>query len=268
LYAKAVAALDEPAGQLRARHLEATLEELTRELATRDREQLRVYLDATKDALSEADDAVTSTHEDAIFAKNVLTELTGRTGADELQQELSQATAQVLDIVEDCITTRLMHHLLTQELGAYLESHRNPVLERAGSYLKRLTQGRFVGLRTEGEGTDRSLVVVGADDADYETTALSEGTASQLYLALSLAGVLEVEQERRQAGLETVPIMLDDVLMAFDDERAASALDLLAEIGQEQQIVLFTHHAAVKDQVASIAEAASVISLAAPAILE
>jgi uncharacterized protein YhaN len=44
------------------------------------------------------------------------------------------------------------------------------------------------------------------------------GTASQLYLALSLAGVLEVEQERRQAGQETVPIMLDDVLMAFDDE--------------------------------------------------
>ena len=62
--------------------------------------------------------------------------------------------------------------------------------------------------------------------------------------------------------------MLDDVLMAFDDERAASALDLLAEIGEEQQIVLFTHHAAVKEQVASIAGAARVISLAAPAFLE
>ncbi len=54
--------------------------------------------------------------------------------------------------------------------------------------------------------------------------------------------------------------MLDDVLMAFDDERAASALNLLAEIGEEQQIVLFTHHAAVKDQVASISQAASVIA--------
>jgi uncharacterized protein YhaN len=200
--------------------------------------------------------------------KNVLDELTGRTGADALQQELSQATAEVLDIVEDCATTLLMHHLLTQELRAYLESHRNPVLERAGSYLSRLTQGRFTRLRADGEGTDRSLVVVGADDADYETTALSEGTASQLYLALSLAGVLEVEQERRQAGQETVPIMLDDVLMAFDDERAGSALDLLAEIGEEQQIVLFTHHAAVKEQAGSIARAVRVISLAAPAFLE
>jgi uncharacterized protein YhaN len=260
-HAEAVAALEGPAGQLRARHLEDTFDELTAELASRNREQLGVDLDAAEEALSAADDAVTAAQENAICVRNVLDELTRRTGADALQQELSQATAQVLDIVEDCATTRLMHHLLTQELRAYLECHRNPVLERAGSYLSRLTQGRFTGLRADGEGTNRSLVVVGADDADYETTALSEGTASQLYLALSLAGVLEVEQERRRADQETVPIMLDDVLMAFDDERAASALDLLAEIGEEQQIVLLTHHAAVKEQAGSIVGAARVISL-------
>ncbi len=267
-HAEAVAAVGVPEGQLRARHPEATLHELTEELAIWDREQLGVDLVATKDALSEADDAVNAAQEDAIDAKNVINELKGRTGADALQQEVSQATARVLDIVEDYATTRLMHHLLTQELRAYLESHRNPVLERAGSYLSRLTQGRFVGLRADGEGTGRSLVVIGADNADYETTALSEGTASQLYLALSLAGVLEVEQERRKAGQETVPIMLDDVLMAFDDERAASALDLLAECGEEQQIVLFTHHAAVKDQAGARAGLARVISLAEPVLLE
>jgi hypothetical protein len=261
---KAVAALGVPEGQLRARHPEATLDELTEELASRDREQLDVDLDAAKDALSEADDAVTATQEDAIDAKSVINELTGRTGADALQQEVSQATAKVLYIVEDYVTTRLMHHLLTQELRAYLESHQNPVLERAGSYLSLLTQGRYTGLRADGEGTNRSLVVIGADESDYETTALSEGTASQLYLALSLAGVLEIEQERRQAGQETVPIMLDDVLMAFDDERAATALNLLAEIGGEQQIVLFTHHSAVKERAGTIAGAARVTSLAPP----
>jgi uncharacterized protein YhaN len=138
----------------------------------------------------------------------------------------------------------------------------------AGSYLSRLTQGEYIGLRADGEGTERSLVVLGADDTDYETGQLSEGTASQLYLALSLAGVLEVENERRQVGQETLPIMLDDVLMTFDDERTASALDLLAEIGerQQQQIVLFTHHAAVKEQAGSIAPAARIISLAGPGL--
>lgn len=266
IYANAVAALESPEAQLRATHPGRTLGELVNELADTDRGQLEVDVDAAKEALAQAEEAANIAQEDVIEANNALDELTGRTGADTLQQQLSQATALVLEIVEDCATTRLMQHLLTQELRSYLESHRNPVLDRAGSYLSRLTQGRFTKLRAEGEGTDRSLVVIGADDEDYDTTALSEGTASQLYLALSLAGVLEVEQERRHAGLETVPIMLDDVLMTFDDERAASALDLLAEIGKEQQIVLFTHHAAVKEQADSITGTARVISLVQPGI--
>jgi uncharacterized protein YhaN len=263
-YDKAVVALQSPEDQLRATHPGTTLDELTSQLAARDHEQLKVDVESARELLAEADEAVNVAQEEAIEAKNAYAELTGRTGADALQQELSQATAEVLDLVEDYATVQLMHHLLTQELRSYLESHRNPVLERAGSYLSRLTQGHYTGLRADSEGSDRSLVVIGADDVDYETTALSEGTASQLYLALSLAGVLEVESERRQAGQETVPIMLDDVLMSFDDERATNALELLAEIGAGQQIVLFTHHAAVKEQAGSIAGSAKVVSLAEP----
>jgi uncharacterized protein YhaN len=142
------------------------------------------------------------------------------------------------------------------------------VLERAGLYLGRLTNGRYTGLRSEGEGTERSLIVIGSDDNDYAPSALSEGTASQLYLALSLAGVLEVQSERQQAGQERVPIMLDDVLIAFDDERAASALDLLEEIGREQQVVLFTHHDSVRANAASRNGATALVSLAAPGTLQ
>lgn len=267
LYADALLALAEPENLLKALYPESTLDGLTEELAERDRDQLSVDLETVKDALGSADDAVNAVQERLFQAKETLKELVGRTGADTLRQELSQVTAQMLDIIEDYAITQLMHHLLTQELRAYLESHRNPVLERAGSYLNRLTQGRYTGLRAEGEGIERSLMVLGANGEDYKTTALSEGTASQLYLALSLAGVLEVQEERRRDGQENVPIMLDDVLIAFDDERAASALELLAEIGeQQQQIVLFTHHTAVKERAESIFDGASVIGLAAPGL--
>lgn len=266
-YIKAAATLAEPEGQLRARHPGVTFDKLIDELAGRDLQQLEVDLEAAQDAMAQAEEDVSAAQEEVIGTRQILDELRGRTGAEALQQELSQAAAHELDLIEDYATTRLMHHLLTQELRAYLESHRNPVLERASSFLSRLTKDRFTGLRIDGEGTNRALIVTGADDTDYETTALSEGTASQLYLALSLAGVLEVENERRHAGLETIPIFLDDVLMAFDDERAASALDLLAEIGLEQQIILFTHHAAVREQAASLSGAARVVSLNGPGLL-
>jgi uncharacterized protein YhaN len=268
LHVEATAALREPEGQLRARHPGVGLDELAGEFTSRDPEQLGVEVATAKDELDSADEAVTAAQEDVIHQKRALDELTGRTGANDLQQELSQATAQVLELVEEYAITRIMHNLLTQELRTYFESHRNPVLERAGLYLGRLTNGRYTGLRSEGEGTERSLIVIGSDDNDYAPSALSEGTASQLYLALSLAGVLEVQSERQQAGQERVPIMLDDVLIAFDDERAASALDLLEEIGREQQVVLFTHHDSVRANAASRNGATALVSLAAPGTLQ
>lgn len=267
-YLEASEALKQPSEQLKARHQGVSLETLTAELAGTDRDGLSVSVTAAKEALDAAEADAIEAHERAIESRKALDDLTGRTGADQLQQQLSQETARVLDLVEEYAVTRLMHHLLTQELRAYLESHRNPVLDNAGAYLSRLTKGRYIGLRAEGEGTDRSLVIVGSNDVDYVTADLSEGTASQLYLALSLAGVLEVQRERCQAGQERLPIMLDDVLMAFDDERAASALDLLAEIGEEQQIVLFTHHDAVRERANNTTGSTTVVSLTAPASLE
>lgn len=267
-YTKTLDALAGPEGQLRARHPDSTLEELKEQFASRDREQLSVDSDSAKDSFDMAELAAQQAQEEAFSARKALEDLTGRTGADAIQQELADAKAHVLELIDDYATTRIMHHLLTQELRAYLESHKNPVLERAGLYLGRLTRGRYVALRADGDGTNRSLTVIGSDGTDYATNDLSEGTASQLYLALSLAGVLEVERERREAGAERLPIMLDDVLMAFDDERAECALELLAEIGSNQQVVLFTHHEAVRDKAASLSGTVRVVSLDPPASME
>ena len=41
-------------------------------------------------------------------------------------------------------------------------------------------------------------------------------------------------------GEEPCPLVLDDALVTFDDRRMALALDALAELGRERQILLFT----------------------------
>ncbi|HEX7478171.1 MAG TPA: hypothetical protein VF331_10220 [Polyangiales bacterium] len=51
------------------------------------------------------------------------------------------------------------------------------------------------------------------------------GTRDQLYLALRLANV-----QHLAASQELMPLVLDDVLLHFDDERAAAALGLLGEL--------------------------------------
>ena len=66
---------------------------------------------------------------------------------------------------------------------------------------------------------------------------LSLGTADQLYLALRLAS-LEVYLESH----EPIPLVVDDILIQFDDHRATAALQVLADLSRRTQVVLFTHH--------------------------
>ena len=67
--------------------------------------------------------------------------------------------------------------------------------------------------------------------------SMSLGTADQLYLALRLA-TLESYLDRR----EPLPLIVNDILVQFDDARAKSALLVLAELSRSTQLLMFTHH--------------------------
>ena len=72
--------------------------------------------------------------------------------------------------------------------------------------------------------------------------ALSAGALDQLYLAVRLAICELVLPPEKQ-----VPIVLDDALANFDDGRCALALEALARLGEERQILLFTCHSREAD---------------------
>ena len=78
--------------------------------------------------------------------------------------------------------------------------------------------------------------------AEVDVSALSAGTRDQLYLSLRLASLLRFAEI---AG--PMPLVLDDVLVHFDDERSAAALSVLAEVSQSIQVLFFTHHARLVD---------------------
>jgi uncharacterized protein YhaN len=39
-----------------------------------------------------------------------------------------------------------------------------------------------------------------------------------------------------------MPFVVDDILIKFDNDRAAAALQALAELSQKTQVIFFTHH--------------------------
>ncbi|GAA1380252.1 hypothetical protein GCM10009613_04260 [Pseudonocardia kongjuensis] len=171
-------------------------------------------------------------------------ELEEAEGAAELHARAQEELAGVADAAERYLVLHLQREILRRELDAYERSHASPLLVRAGSLLERLTGGRFVALRPPSEpgAGARTLVAVRADGEELTPPTLSEGTADQVHLALRLAGIEQLQADRTAAGLPPVPVVLDDVLMTFDDERAPAAIRVLAELAGSAQVLLFTHH--------------------------
>jgi uncharacterized protein YhaN len=117
------------------------------------------------------------------------------------------------------------------------EQQRQPEsLQEASGYLDRLTQGRYHRVWTPlGE---HALRVDDAEGHSLPVEVLSRGTREQLFLSLRLA--LANSYARRGAPL---PLILDDVLVNFDAERAKAAATVLRDFAAAgHQLLVFTCH--------------------------
>lgn len=108
-----------------------------------------------------------------------------------------------------------------------------PALSRTAEVIfRQLTGGRYDAL-----AFDRDLSAAArTQDSPLlrREESLSRGTRDQLYLSLRLA-LCELT-----AGREPCPIVLDDALLTFDDQRLGYALDYLRELSKRRQVLLFT----------------------------
>jgi len=158
------------------------------------------------------------------------------TDAADCAQGLSVQAAEIREQALRYARLKLSSVVLTREVERYREQNQGPVLKRASALFPRLTLGSFRGLRVGVE--ERQIVALREDGKEVAVEGLSEGTRYQLYLALRIASL-----ERYLERNPPLPLVLDDILIHFDDERAAAALSVLGELSERIQILFFTHHA-------------------------
>ena len=127
------------------------------------------------------------------------------------------------------------------------EAQRQPeTLKEASTYMEQLTDGQYVRIWTRLEGQE--LLIDNHEDETLSVDLLSRGTREAVYLSLRLA--LIGAYARRGAVL---PMVLDDVLVNFDAERAKSAARVLRDFAQNgYQVLMFTCHEHVRDLFASL----------------
>ena len=117
---------------------------------------------------------------------------------------------------------------------AELQLRFSPALgRRATGYLARITGGRYDAVAVSRDFSVTARLTGDAQQRD--SLYMSAGAADALYLALRLAIVdLTLPAE------EPCPIVLDDALAYVDGERRARVMELLREIAEKRQVILFT----------------------------
>jgi len=155
------------------------------------------------------------------------------------QQDAVEASATARAHAERYVRLRLATELLAARVDRYRRENEAPIVGRAGELLAAITAGSLVGLKTS-LGDDDTPVLVGLREGGREVpvAGMSDGARDALYLALRVASL-----ERYAALRECPPLVLDDVLVHFDDDRAGAALEVLASLARKTQVLFFTHHA-------------------------
>ncbi len=215
-----------------------SLSALQAELAGIDVLSLRARLEDLRELESGQDDEIKRSLQAHHLAQQAWQQLRQRAGAEDSAQSAEEALTDFVQAGERWALSKTAARLLGFCLEAYRQRHQNPVLTRAERLFFDLSLGEFEALEVRlGERNERELLARRRGGQLVSVAGLSEGTRDQLYLALRAASI---EYHAQQS--EPLPLVCDDLLMTFDDERSAAALALLRELGKSTQTLLFTHH--------------------------
>ena len=214
------------------------LEEFITEVSKIDPDLLPVRLAELQQRLQTLDEQRTALSQELGRLEGELQRHTTGSPASEAEQEAREALAAIRPLAEQYARLKLAQGLLRRHLEAYRQKTQDPVLERATALFAQLTNGAFQGIKSDFDEKDRPILKgVRTGGEELEIARLSAGTRDQLFLALRLASL-----ERQLAAAARVPLIVDDILINFDDQRSKATLAVLAEFARQTQVLFFTHH--------------------------
>lgn len=235
-------------------------------LAGQDEGRLREALNAAQPAvwqeeqgrLAEAADAhrqmIEAAHARAAELNFELGQLADAEASAVSQLHLEAQREQLRLDARAWMVRRLAATLLESTLKEYERTKGPEVLRHASEVFGQITRGRYVAVRqVDGSASFRAI-----SDRDHavDVQELSRGTQEQLYLAVRLGLARALGQ--RTARL---PLVMDDILVNADPDRAAAVAAALADVAQDHQILYLTCHPANAELLAQASAGTQVMTL-------
>jgi len=176
-------------------------------------------------------------HGKLIEAEAALGKVDGDAVAADAAQRAADAAARLSNLIAEYASARLSSYIISEVIETYQQRYQGPLLARASELFATITGGRFAKVATDFDEDMTILVGVRANGKRETVGNLSSGTRDQLFLALRLAAI-----ESHVDNQEPMPIVVDDIVINFDDASSSATFKVLAELSKKTQVLFFTHH--------------------------
>lgn len=153
---------------------------------------------------------------------------------EKLNGELNNCRQKLAAQKEYCETAALAMEVLGDSFAELRRSYGSELEKEASEILKLLTDKKYCGM-----SISKSFAInVNETDSfgSREIEYLSSGAADQAYLSLRIA------LSKLIANNESLPLLLDDALAQYDDDRLIKTLEFLNNFANTNQIIMFTCH--------------------------
>lgn len=208
------------------------LSELRRELQMHDMKTWKEEIGRFENKIAEAEKQLAAVAERRGSIVERLSQMAKSDSYSKLLQE-KENRETVLDGQVDNWLTMMYAQYMLGEAQAYYEKVRQPlVIRKAGEFLNLMTQGKYT-LQATFDG--RQLFAIDENQRRIPEKQWSSGLGDQIYLAIRVSLAMAFAQQ-----IEPMPLILDDILVRFDEERQKEAMRFLASLGKSEQIFLFT----------------------------
>ena len=172
---------------------------------------------------------------------------------DSALQHLEDQKAALKEMTTEYAVMSICAELISRTRLIYEEEKQPQVLKMASNYFEHLTQGAYTRIVMKLGG--KELLAEHRHLGLIESTKLSRGTAEQMYLAMRFALASTMNTKT------SVPLIFDDILVNFDEERMIASLSLLQEMASTRQIIMMTCHPYMVKHIRNMIPNVNVISL-------
>jgi len=204
-------------------------------LSSVEPDEINSQLDSTIRELKELRNARDNKNQTIGELKNKIDQLSSSQDLLIKLGEMELRKQQLQDCSREWVKYQIALTMLNKAISKYENTRQPEVIKAASEVFSSITENKYSTIIKSVDGDEMFI----KDKMENRKTILemSRGTREQLYFAMRLGLIKEYETRA-----ESMPVIMDDILVNFDEERGPKAIKVLNEFAKERQVIVLTCH--------------------------